>query len=69
MYLFHLPLVLLFLILFQDMGPGIGYFLATIGATLAVVVPLGAVTERQKDRLKDWLSRKLPSLGPLARPG
>ncbi len=68
-YLFHLPLVLLFLILFQDMGPGIGYFLATIGATLAVVVPLGAVTERQKDRLKDWLSRKLPSLGPLARPG
>lgn len=67
-YLFHLPILIVFLILFKGMGPGIGYFLATMGATLAVVLPLGAVTERQKDRLKSWLTRRLPSLGPLARP-
>jgi peptidoglycan/LPS O-acetylase OafA/YrhL len=66
-YLFHLPLVLLFSILLQGMGRGMAYFLATLGCTLAVVLPLGAVTERQKDRLKFWLSRRLPSVGLLAR--
>ena len=68
-YLFHLPFVLLFVILFRGMGPGIAYLLATLGCTLAVVLPLGAITERQKDGLKFWLSRKLPSFGALARPG
>ena len=68
-YLFHLPIVIVCLILFKGMGPGIGYFLATMGATLAVVLPLGLITERQKDRLKFWLTRRLPSMGPLARPG
>lgn len=66
-YLFHLPLVFLFAILLKRMGPGLAYFLATMGCTLAVVLPLGAVTERQKDRLKSWLGQKLPSLGLLAR--
>jgi peptidoglycan/LPS O-acetylase OafA/YrhL len=68
-YLLHLPFVMLFRTVWHGMGPGLGYFLATVGCTLALVLPLGAVTERQKDKLKLWLSEKLPSLGPLARPG
>lgn len=68
-YLFHAPFVILFALLLQGMGPGVLTLLAILGCTLAVVLPLGAVTERQKDNLKSWLSRKLPSPRPLARPG
>lgn len=68
-YLFHLPVVLVFVILLRGMGPGVGYLAAVLACTLAVVLPLGAVTERQKDNLKTWFGRYLPSLGALARPG
>lgn len=68
-YLFHLPFVLLFRALLRGMEPGIGYFLATAACTLAVVVPLGAVTERQKDKLRLWLGHRLPACAALARAG
>ena len=57
LYLFHLPLLLLVILLLRGMQPGPAYFLAALGITLALVVPLGIVTERQKDVLKRWLGR------------
>lgn len=70
-YLFHLPLVLLSRLLLRGMGmqPGIGYFLATAGCALALVLPLGAATEQQRDRLRLWLGRRLARSGALARTG
>jgi len=65
LYLFHLPLLLLVLLLLKDMGRGLGYCLAALAVTLALVVPLGLVTERQKDVLKRWLERHVPAWGPL----
>ncbi|MEW9897844.1 acyltransferase [Chitinivorax sp. PXF-14] len=66
-YLFHLPIVFLCVIVLDRLPPGPVYFLATVACTLLVVLPLGAVTEQQKDRLKRWLTRRLPALGPFAR--
>ncbi|HEY1147132.1 MAG TPA: acyltransferase [Pseudoduganella sp.] len=71
LYLFHLPLLLLVILLLRDMEPGPAYFFAALGITLVLVVPLGIVTERQKDVLKRWLERHVPAWGPLrpAAPG
>lgn len=59
-YLFHLPLLLLFEILLADMGRGYAYLGAVLASTLAAVILLGSVTEQQKDRLRRWLARRLP---------
>lgn len=59
-YLFHLPLVLMFTALFRDMAPGPGRFALTVGATLLVVLLLGPLTEQRKDALRRWLDRHLP---------
>jgi peptidoglycan/LPS O-acetylase OafA/YrhL len=71
LYLFHLPVLLLVVLLLRGMEPGFGHLFAMLAATLALVVPLGIVTERQKDVLKRWLERRVPAWGPLrpAAPG
>jgi peptidoglycan/LPS O-acetylase OafA/YrhL len=63
-YLFHLPLVLLFEILLAGMGKGYPYLAAVLAATLVSVVLLGSVTEQQKDRLRRWLGQVLPAGKP-----
>jgi len=63
-YLFHLPLVLLFEILLAGMGKGYAYLAAVLAATLAAVLLLGSVTEQQKDRLRRWLAQVLPAGKP-----
>jgi peptidoglycan/LPS O-acetylase OafA/YrhL len=65
LYLFHLPVVLLATLLLQGMQPGVAYWLLTMAFTLAIVLPLGIATERQKDVLKRWLERHMPAWGPL----
>ncbi|WP_374584641.1 acyltransferase family protein [Pseudoduganella sp.] len=62
-YLFHLPLVLLFEVLLAGMGQGYAYLAAVLAATLASVVLLGSVTELQKERLRQWLRRQLAAGG------
>ncbi|MGW8389825.1 acyltransferase family protein [Pseudoduganella sp. HUAS MS19] len=63
-YLFHLPLVLLFEILLAGMGKGYAYLAAVLAATLLAVVLLGSVTEQQKDRLRRWLAQLIPAGKP-----
>lgn len=63
-YLFHLPLALLFEILLAGMGKGYAYLAAVLAATLATVVLLGSVTEQQKDRLRRWLALVIPAGKP-----
>lgn len=63
-YLFHLPLVLLFEVLLAGMGKGYAYLAAVLAATLVAVVLLGSVTEQQKDRLRRWLAQVIPAAKP-----
>jgi peptidoglycan/LPS O-acetylase OafA/YrhL len=63
-YLFHLPLLLLFEILLAGMGKGYAYLAAVLAATLLSVVLLGSVTEQQKDRLRRWLAHVIPAGKP-----
>lgn len=62
-YLFHLPLVFMFVIVFRALEPGLLRLVLVLGATLAVVVALGAVTEQRKDGLRRWLLKVLPGGG------
>jgi len=63
-YLFHLPLLLLFEIVLAGMGKGYAYLAAVLAATLVSVVLLGSVTEQQKDRLRRWLAHVIPAGKP-----
>ncbi len=68
-YLFHLPLVLMFCALLQGMQPGPARFAVVMAATLAVVLLLGPLTEQRKDALRRWLDRRLPGREPTQMPG
>lgn len=67
-YLFHLPLVFMFVIVFRSMGPGLARLALVLASTLAVVVALGAITEQRKDGLRRWLLKVLPGGGAPALP-
>lgn len=60
-YLFHLPLVFVAAILLKPLPPGGFKFALLIAAVLAVIVPLGLLTEHRKDDLRRWLARVLPA--------
>lgn len=65
-YLFHLPLVLMFCALLQgQMAPGAARFALVLALTLLTVGLLGHLTEQRKDDLRRWLDRRLPGRAPV----
>jgi peptidoglycan/LPS O-acetylase OafA/YrhL len=59
-YLFHLPLVFLFVIVFGSQPPGLPRLLLVLGCTLGITWALGSVTEQRREPLRAWLRRVLP---------
>ena len=59
-YLYHLPVVFVAAIVLDGVPPGAGRFAALVALVLAIVLPLGMLTESRKDGLRRWLHAHLP---------
>jgi len=63
-YLYHLPVVFVAAIVLEGVPPGAGRFAALVAFVLAIVLPLGLLTENRKDGLRRWLHAHLPGATP-----
>jgi peptidoglycan/LPS O-acetylase OafA/YrhL len=58
-YLFHLPLLLLFAAVIRGDPGGYAYYLSTVGLVLVACLLVGVATEAFKDRLKIWFDLRI----------
>jgi peptidoglycan/LPS O-acetylase OafA/YrhL len=68
-YLFHLPLVIMFGAALHEMPRGPLRFALVVGGALIIVLVVGHFTEQRKEPLRRWLDRHLPRVAWTARVG